>query len=80
MTERPLERFRPLQCDPWGWSDAAGWNSGEADGALGRVGAREGVHAHPQPVVLGVGAERQPAAVHSDARRRRPGPRGTRES
>jgi hypothetical protein len=50
MTERPPERFIPLQCDPWGGSDAAGRNSREAGGALGRVGVWGGVPSNPQPV------------------------------
>jgi hypothetical protein len=52
----PLDdRKTPRKIDPCnatlgGGSGAASRNSSEVGGALGRVGARGGGHAHPQPV------------------------------
>jgi hypothetical protein len=72
FTEKPQERPRALQCGPWGGGGAAPANSGEAGGALDRVGAQGDVHAHLGLVCARRWAEGQPTAAHGDDRRWRP--------
>jgi hypothetical protein len=50
MAERPLERFRLSQFDPWPCGAAASANFRRADGAPGQGGVQGGVHAHPRPI------------------------------